>query len=349
MTLERALSVAVWVVATLFGAATLFLLGHGIWLASARRWIRPRLAAARETINAALLAPDPAAVSLAPLRALVPGQRTRVLVEVSRSVSGETRDRLAAMAADLGALDDARRRLKSPLWWRRLHAVRTLQSLEAEGRPYLPLLADPHPAVRAQAAEWAAEDPDGEAADALLGLLERADSLSRFTAKDSLLRLGRLAEVPIGRYLHAHDGAAVIPALEVAVSLAQPSFAAPAVRLCGSETPEVRRLAAVLLGAVGGQEGTEALARLLSDPELTVRASAARALGRIGHWPAAAAVASLLRDAEWEVRQAAGFALRSLGSPGELMLRRYRQDHDRFAADMAQQILDLPAGVEVPG
>jgi HEAT repeat protein len=349
MSLEMALGVSIRVVLTLFVAAAVFLLGHGLWRRGALRWLRPRMAAARAAITASLLADDPGAASLEPLRALSTGQRTRLLVEVSRSVSGETRMRLASIARDLGALAAARRRLRSRLWWRRLYAVRMLQSLDAEGRPYLPLLTDPHPAVRAQAAEWAAEEPDGVAAEALLGLLERADSLSRFTAQDSLLRLGPLAVDPISRYLAARDGAEVIPALEVAVALAQPSYAAPAARLCRSDDPEVRRLAVNVLGAIGGQEGTDALARLLGDPDLHVRAAAARALGRIGHWPAAAAVAALLRDPEWEVRQAAGFALRGLGSPGELMLRRYRQDHDRFAADMARQILDLPSGVEVPG
>lgn len=331
-----------------FGSAALFLVGHGIWLAAYRRWSGPRLAAAYRAVGVSLLAPrEPAPEALQPLEQLPLSQRTRVLVELSRTISGESRTRLSRMAADLGVLTRARGRLHSRLWWRRLQAVRTLQSLEAGGHPYLQLLTDPHPAVRAQAAEWAAEEPGPRAAEALLGVFMREDLLSRFTAQQSLLQLGNLAVEPVAGFLVTHTGAELVPALHVAIALAQPAFAAPAVRHCSNPDPQIRALAAELLGTVGGREGSATLASLLADPELTVRASAAGALGRIGHWPAAVQIAGLLRDPEWEVRRAAGFALRALGSPGELMLRRYVADADPFAADMARQVLEIPVGVQV--
>jgi hypothetical protein len=45
-----------------------------------------------------------------------------------------------------------------------------------------------------------------------------------------------------------------------------------------------------------------------------------------------------------------GLALRSLGPPGLLFLHRSLQDADRFAADMARHMLDLPdmAGPKAP-
>jgi hypothetical protein len=40
--------------------------------------------------------------------------------------------------------------------------------------------------------------------------------------------------------------------------------------------------------------------------------------------------------------RAAALALRRLDAPGALYLRRALRDHDAFARDMAQQVLDLP-------
>jgi hypothetical protein len=50
-----------------------------------------------------------------------------------------------------------------------------------------------------------------------------------------------------------------------------------------------------------------------------------------------------MRDSAWRVRKEAGLSLRALGAPGTLFLRRALRSDDRFAADMAQQVLDLPA------
>jgi HEAT repeat protein len=81
-----------------------------------------------------------------------------------------------------------------------------------------------------------------------------------------------------------------------------------------------------------------------------VRTAAARALGKLRYRPAAAALATLLRDRAWDVRREVGLALRSLGPPGLLFLHRSLQDADRFAADMARHMLDLPdmAGPKAP-
>lgn len=342
------LEVSLAVLAGLFAGAAIFLTAHGLWLRARHRWSAERLAAGRAALHAVLLE-GARGRELEILRRLPPSLRTRVVLDLSRSVTGETRAALGRVAEELGVLGIARVRLRSRHWWRRLHAVRTLQTLEVGVVRFRALLRDPSSAVRAQAAEWAGEHPDPDVARALLEVLTGSDPFSRFTVQDSLLRLGAAAVQPLAEFLARHDGPEVVPALEVAASLAQAPFAAPAVRLCGSTRPEVRALAAELLGAVGGRDGTETLVALLDDPEAPVRAAAAHALGRIGHWPSGVAIARRLRDPAWAVRQAAGLALRSLGSPGELLLRRYRDDDDRFAADMARRVLELPAGVRSAG
>jgi HEAT repeat protein len=98
----------------------------------------------------------------------------------------------------------------------------------------------------------------------------------------------------------------------------------------------------MLLGALGGGVGVDALLSLLDDAVDDVRAAAAWALGQLSHWPAAGGLAAHMRDPAWEVRRNAALALRRLGSPGIVLLRRALDSDDRYAADMAQQILDLP-------
>jgi hypothetical protein len=61
------------------------------------------------------------------------------------------------------------------------------------------------------------------------------------------------------------------------------------------------------------------------------------------HWQAGSLLAKGLCDSTWRVRRQSALALRALGAPGTLFLRRALKGDDRFAADMAQQILDLPA------
>jgi HEAT repeat protein len=97
-----------------------------------------------------------------------------------------------------------------------------------------------------------------------------------------------------------------------------------------------------LLGAIGGAEAAARLIELLSDDDARVRAGAASALGRMRYWQAGSLLAERLRDQRWRVRREAGLALRALGAAGTLFLRKALKGEDRFAADMAEQVLDLP-------
>ena len=60
------------------------------------------------------------------------------------------------------------------------------------------------------------------------------------------------------------------------------------------------------------------------------------------YWQAGSLLAERLRDQRWRVRREAGLALRAIGAAGTLFLRKALKGDDRFAADMAQQVLDLP-------
>jgi HEAT repeat protein len=186
------------------------------------------------------------------------------------------------------------------------------------------LLCDPHPLVRAQAAEWAVEHPHLGIINSLLALLDDGHALCRVKAQDSLLRMGRVVKEPLHRYLISHPDNGVEAALRVAVGLPDQRFLPVAIHLCQDASPGVRILATDLMGAVGGRKAVDTLTRLLSGADPEVRVAAARALGKLGHWPAAAAaiLAALLQDRRFEVRWEAGLALRALGAPGILLLRR---------------------------
>ncbi|HEY0153691.1 MAG TPA: HEAT repeat domain-containing protein [Longimicrobium sp.] len=339
----RLLRVTLVVLAVLFAASVAGIVFHGVWLKVRRRRRGALLAEGRAVMAGVATAPTLEPEAVRRLRALPPGVQSQLLVELTRNLGGSVRERVGVLARELGLLDRARRLTRNRWWWRRLRGLRLLTAFGGdEAESVLPLFHDPHPAVRAQAAEWAGDHPSDEAVRALLEMLADPATLCRFAVQDSILRVGLPAAEPLAAHLGAASGRAAAPALEVAASLAQPSFAEPALRLCRDPDPEVRARAATVVGAVQPPECDAVLAGLLADADPGVRAAAAAALGRIGHWPSAPAVARLLRDPVFPVRRAAGLALRVLGSPGMLLLGRYRADADPFAADMARQVLDLP-------
>ncbi|MGH2840196.1 MAG: HEAT repeat domain-containing protein [Solirubrobacteraceae bacterium] len=112
--------------------------------------------------------------------------------------------------------------------------------------------------------------------------------------------------------------------------------------LLADDSARVRSLAATLSAAVGGRSAVAAVEGLLGDPVPEVRAAAIEGLGNLGHWPSGPAIALALRDPAWVVRRQSAIALRRMGAPGLVLLRRALVDEDRYARDMARQVLDLP-------
>ncbi len=335
---------ALLVLAVLFAGATAVLFGHGAWLAAARRGSARRLDRGRAALRTLLDAPVPARADLEALGALRTRLLVRLVVELGPSLSGERRTRLVGVARELGLLAAAEGLCASRFWWRRLRGVRLLSAMGAGDAVVPPLLDDPNPAVRADAAEWAAAHPEPAVVRLLLERLADASGLARFAVQDSLIRMGPAVSVPLLEFLENGRGPALAPALRVAAGVADARFLPAALWLCTHGHPGVRARAAELVGAAGGATGVDVLTGLLADNEAGVREAAVRSLGAMGHWPAGPAVARLLGDRAWEVRRAAGLALRGLGGPGQLLLRRALADADPFAADMARQVLDLPGG-----
>ncbi|HEX8391272.1 MAG TPA: HEAT repeat domain-containing protein [Longimicrobium sp.] len=321
----------------------LVLFGHA-WLAQRReRTWTVRMEQARRALLDVVRSGRTSRMGNAAIAAIPVRLQIRLLTELAPNLTGQSRAQLAVLAEQIGLVDAARRMAASRDWRDRLHGVRLLAGVGGGGELVPGLMDDPHPAVRAEAVEWAGTHPTPERVDRLVSLLPATDRYGAFVVRDSLLRAGEAAIAPLARYLDEHGGAEAEGALEVAAGLADPRFAAAAMRLCADPLPAVRARAAALAGAIGGEEAVGVLQRLAHDDDAEVRAAAAAALGRLGHWPSAPVIAALLRDRAWAVRSQSALALRSLGSPGLLYLRRGLTDEDPFAADIARQVLDLPA------
>ena len=300
-----------------------------------------RMQAAREAVSRGFELEDEttAVQALARLRAR---HRADLLAEFAASVGGGQRTWISGLARATGLTHRAERDCRSRRWWKRLRGVRLLTLLVGGGAAVPPLLDDDNSEVRAAAVTWVSEGPYPEFVEQLLERLADPTPLVRRASKDALLRIGPPAVAPLARALEASSSSGLDDALQVAAGLAAPPLLDPALGLLSHSSARTRALATALVARVGGRRAVNALMTLMTDAEIDVRATAIEGLGRLGHWPAAVNIAAALRDPAWDVRREAGLALRALGPSGELLLRRAFVDEDRFARDMARQVLDLP-------
>jgi HEAT repeat protein len=321
-----------------------FVFGHWGREGLRDRYFAPRVLVARRALVSALEQGALSGEERRSLHRLPRRLQIEIFGDLAPNLGGEQRGRLTLLATDIGLIQNAERRCRSILWWRRLQGSRLL-TLLGGGDAIMPrLFKDRSAEVRAQAAEWGADHPEPQVIDLLLDMLKDPRTLCRFTVQDSLLRVGGAVVDPIVTRL-SHERPSLYEAvgtLKVAAGLAEPRLLEPALRLCNDDRSEVRALAAGVAGRLGGTEATDQLLHLLGDPVAEVRAAGAKGLGRLGHWRSAGPLSKCLRDEAWMVRMEASLALRNLGNPGLLILRRFLGDDDRFAADMAKMVLGLP-------
>ena len=336
--LESALAV----IGLLLATTTIALVGASCARALTARRRRPRARKAQTALARYLSGEELGAAEITELRSLSTAVRVALLAKAGTVLRGGGRERLTALAAALGVLGWAERSSASRRWWRRLRAVR-LYTLLGAGEAQVPaLLSDPNREVRAAAATWVADHTAPQRVKRLLDLLGDDELLVRFAAKNALLRIGRAAAEPVAARIPRASERELEELLEVAIGLAESRVATPALPLVSSPSPRIRSLAATLIVAAGGAGAVATVESMLDDPEAEVRAAAIAGLGKVGHWPSGPALAAALRDPAWEVRRQAALALRALGAPGLVLLRRALTDEDRYARDMARQVLDLP-------
>lgn len=319
---------------------------HGVWLWADERWGRPRIERGRKALNALSLRSGATANDLAVVRSLPRRMQVTLFLDLTPYVSGAQLQQLAVVAEQIGLQAHGARLCRRRGWHRRLLGARLLTQIGGPVWIAQRLLRDPHPAVRAEAAEWAAATQAPGAIALLAGLLGDPDFLCAFTVRNSLARAGSASTSSLASVLHTQSGRRTVGALEVAAAIADPIFLDAALRLASDSSVAVRAQVCALLAAIGGESGTGTLIALLEDSAAEVRAAAVRGLGRLRHSAAATAVARLLRDPSFNVRHDAGLALRKIGGPGILLLRRSQTDTDELAAAMARHVLDLPDSIE---
>ena len=315
---------------------------HGLWLYLHHKREHRLLESARASLARLVNRGTINIEDITLLRSLPRDVQDVAFLEISANVTGAGKERLRFVAREVGLLDRARALCESARWTKRLRGSRLFSRLDVADPIVSVLLADLQPAVRAQAAEWAATQPSTTVLMTLLEMLADPATQARFAVQDALLRVGTIVSEPLAKFLETHTGVAAAAGLKVAEAVASPIFRPAALRHSQDSDATVRVAAANLLGAIADQPSAERLVVLLTDSDSAVRAAAARGLGRMQHWQAASQLAECLRDRTWRVRRDAALALRSIGAPGALFLRRALKGDDAFAADMAQLTLDLP-------
>lgn len=326
----------------ILAVAVVLFFAHGVWLARSQKRLARLTGSGRDSLARLVNRGAVNVEEMDALESLPRDVHVIAFLEISRNLSGAGKERLRFLAQRVGVIDRARALCVSRLWKRRLRGARILSQLDVPDPLVLALLADEHPAVRAQAAEWAASQPSVAVISAMLELLADPATQARFAVQNALLRMGNVVAGPLRDFLESHTGRAAEAGLRVAESLAEASFGPAALRLSTSEDVSIRVASAKLLGAIADASAAQRLIAMLRDDEAPVRAAAAHSLGRMQHWQAGSLLADALRDRTWRVRREAGLALRAIGAAGALFLRRALKGDDRFAADMAQQVLDLP-------
>jgi hypothetical protein len=211
-----------------FAVALFFL--NGAWLYLTNRKLARLSTAARDSVAVLITRGTVNVEELQALAAQPNDVQVMAFLEISRNVSGTGKERLRFIAEKVGVVDRARKLCASGRWTKRLRGARILSRLDVPDPLVRTLLADQHPAVRAQAAEWAAAQPSDEVISAMLALLADPATQARFAVQNALLRMGGVIAGPLAAFLETHTGRAAEAGLRVAESVAEPSFSPAALR-----------------------------------------------------------------------------------------------------------------------
>ncbi|WP_432393324.1 HEAT repeat domain-containing protein [Pseudarthrobacter sp. L19] len=318
------------------GAGLSVVLGHAAFQQLRTARLRSGLRTGRQVVARVLAgATDRPALGRLPVDKAI-----EVVADATRSVDAAGRARLAELPVYAALTERAARWCASPSWPRRLKGIRLLVILGGGESTVPPLLEDARAEVRSAAAAWAANHPSPELASRLVRMLSDDALACRLTAHRTLIRMGLHAVPALIDHMSEETPASLATALLVASRVHDSALMGPALAHRGSSDPDVRAAVVQVIASGGGSDGVEGLEGFLDDPAPAVRAAAAAGLGGLGHWPSSPRLAGMLSDPAWEVRRAAGLALDRLGGPGQLYLQRALDSSDRFAQDMARQVLD---------
>jgi HEAT repeat protein len=264
-----------------------------------------------------------------------------------------------------GAVAALLRKLRSSRMVDRMEALDALAKarIPTALSPIVRMMSSSEPVVRLMAARAAARTLSEwfgpglpEAIAAFAHALRRAD-LPAGAMAETLLLLEGSAPGVVARLLSDDDLPPLVlrASLDAVGRLHMVEFAYEAAVWIGHQDPEVRAAAFRALGRLGRMpmRARDAVAIALADDTEFVRVQAARAAAFVPARIAVRALYGSLGDRSWWVRRAAAESLLNRGRWGIATLKdAARAHHDRFARDMAAQVL-LDGGIvriaDLPG
>lgn len=233
---------------------------------------------------------------------------------------------------------------RSPLWWKRLAAARTLSlvATEHDKSTILALLSDSHPAVQSAATACLGRYADKELLIRVIDGLSSASSAVRLYQLGVLRHYAALAGPMLLDRIRADAPPHKLYAyIHAAAELQDEQCMARVAELSTHPHPEVRVAVARVLRSNSGDTIHVKLLSMLRDPDWRVRAQAARGLSTINDERTAQELARALTDANWWVRFRAGLALAAMGELGRAALTDALSNADRYARDMAMLVIGL--------
>ncbi len=261
-----------------------------------------------------------------------------VLQNLAVDLDGAAQQRVRQLVRTTGLERFIRRRARARRWRLRVQAAQLHHLVSDPNFDRARLLRDRHPIVRARAAESLTSAQAAEHIDLLMPMLAADDIVVRKAAQQAVLNAGA-ASVPSLIEQLSIGSVDAIAALEVIANLPDQRFAPVLSTYVDDPDQRVRVLTAKALGN-GASSSIDLLLELLLDDDEVVRATAIESLSKLDAVATVNAIGACLSDSSFSVRRSAGQALDELGAAGRLVLRRHLDDHDRFAADMARQVLD---------
>ncbi len=278
-----------------------------------------------------------------------------VLQNLAVDLDGDAQQRVRQLVRTTGLERFIRRRSRARRWRLRVQAAQLHHLVSNPDFDRRRLLEDRHPLVRARAAEALTPEQAAAHIEVLMPMLSAEDAVVRMAAQQAVLNAGS-ESVPWLIEQLARNTIDTNAALAVIANLPDPRFIPLLADRTTANDDRTRQLIAKALGN-GGSASVSLLHAMLDDSNEIVRATAIESLSRLDAVASVSAIGTCLGDRSFLVRRAAGDALDHLGPAGRLVLRRHLEDTDRFAADMARQVLDsasarlgvnlLPASDEV--
>lgn len=273
-----------------------------------------------------------------------------LMVERMNVLRGSDRERIAALARELGLVGKYARTLDSRSRWRRARAAELLGYFGGpdETPAIAVLLGDEDETVRAVAARALARTGSPEAVEALTRTLDNPSELTRLRVAENLDRVGQAAVPPLLSLLeeavnpesHRRQHGPVFASQVLGGLRAREAL--PALRRAAREgdNQNVRAQAVRALGRIGDLEDLSLVVEAAGDEAWPVRVQAANALGILGEPSTAPVLEELVADREWWVRSAAASALANMGRSGEDALIGLLGSSDPYARDRAAATLE---------